>query len=91
VVNGRPLKGKMTSYWTSFDLFLREFEAFRMSSSGVQKIINILMKDKNLHLIFPKKAHCPTNSSIWEWQVRTIFMNEAQTLMKKFTGFCQLR
>jgi len=91
VVNGRPFKGKLTSYWTSFDLFLREFEAYRMNFSGVEKIIEKLMKEKNLHLIFPKKAQCPTSASVWDWQVRTIFMDKAQILINKFTSFCKLR
>jgi hypothetical protein len=91
IVNGRPLKGELIPYWTSFDLFLREFESYRMSSLAVEKIIDTLMKDKNPHLIFPKKAQCPTSSNVWEWQMRTIFMSEAQALIKKFIGFCQLR
>jgi Uncharacterized conserved protein (DUF2183) len=89
-VKGRDFRATVT-YWTSFDLFLREFEAFRMSADSVERAIEVLAAEKNLDMIFPKKAHCPTAATVWEWQTRTIFMQEAQKLISKFTKFCQAR
>ncbi len=91
VVNGRKLSQNVINYWTSFDLFLREFESFRMEAQSVEMIFDKLLNQENMNFIFPKKASCPTSSSVWEWQTRTIFMQEASKLIEKFTRFCQAR
>ena len=91
VVNGRKLSQNVINYWTSFDLFLREFESFRMEAQSVEMIFDKLLNQKNMNFIFPKKASCPTSSSVWEWQTRTFFMEEAAKLIEKFTSFCQAR
>jgi hypothetical protein len=91
VVNGRKLSQDVIHYWTSFDLFLREFESFRMEAQSVDMIFDKLLNQENMNFIFPKKASCPTSSSVWEWQTRTFFMEEAAKLIEKFTSFCQAR
>jgi phosphatidate phosphatase APP1 len=89
-VNGRSFKGSVT-YWTSLDLFLREFEASRMPAKEVETIFDVLGSEKDLEMIFPLKANCPTDDSIWDWQIRTMFQQEAQRLIIKFTNFCKAR
>jgi phosphatidate phosphatase APP1 len=89
-VNGRAFKGSVT-YWTSLDLFLREFEASRMPAKEVEAIFKTLSMEKNLEMIFPRKANCPTDDSVWDWQIRTMFQQEAQKLIHKFVGFCKAR
>lgn len=91
VVNGRKITSDSVPYWTSFDLTLREFEASRMTPGWVEKIIDLLKSEAKLQYIFPKKAQCPSEASVWEWQTRTIFMQEAQDLIERFTSFCQAR
>jgi hypothetical protein len=91
VVKGRPFTNEAVPYWTSLDLFLREFEASRMSSESVELILTKLLKEKDLDFIFPKRAQCPTEATVWDWQTRTIFMQEASELMNRFVRFCQVR
>jgi hypothetical protein len=89
-VNGRPFNGSVT-YWTSLDLFLREFEASRMGAKEVEAIFEVLGAERNMDLIFPRKASCPTEDAVWDWQIRTMFQQEAKKLIKKFTNFCKAR
>jgi phosphatidate phosphatase APP1 len=91
VVRGRSFTNDAVPYWTSLDLFLREFEASRMSAKAVELILTKLLKEKDLDFIFPKKAQCPKEATVWDWQTRTIFMQEATQLMNKFVHFCQAR
>ncbi len=91
VVRGRAFTSEAISYWTSLDLFLREFEAGRMSAGAVELILSKLLKEKSLEFIFPKKAQCPSEATVWDWQTRTIFMQEATDLINKFVSFCQAR
>lgn len=91
-VNGRPFEsGVSFSYWTTFDLVLREFEAYRMDPSVVETISSLLLSAKDMELIFPRKAECPSEAAIWDWQTRSAFSIEALKLIEKFTGFCQAR
>lgn len=87
-VNGRAFQDN-TPYYTSFDLFLREFEAGRMEVASVEKAFEILNAETRLGLIFPRKAECPTLPIVWAWQLRTLFMKEAVTLAKKFNEYCK--
>jgi len=91
VVENRVFDSSLSSYWTSFDLILKEFQEYRMKAESVEVLARILMAEKNLELIFPKKADCPTSDRVWEWQLRTIFMLEAQKLIERFNRFCQVR
>jgi phosphatidate phosphatase APP1 len=91
VVKGRPFTNEAVSYWTSLDLFLREFEASRMNANAVELILTKFLKVKDFEFIFPKKAQCPKEATVWEWQTRTIFMQEATELMNRFVRFCQVR
>lgn len=89
-VKGRAFPKSIT-YWTSLDLFLFEFLSGRMEASAVEGAFDVLGAEKNLEMIFPRLAHCPTTATVWEWQVRTVFMQEAQKLIKKFNRFCKAR
>jgi hypothetical protein len=87
-INGRPLVSGVTPYWTSFDLFLREYAEGRMRAGWIEFMLQKFMTSKNWHLIFPKKANCPTSSAVWGWQLATVFQPEAYELSKRFIDFC---
>lgn len=91
VVRGRSIPEDLMTYWTSFDLLLREFETSRAGQSWIKKVFKKLKAEKDMEMIFPREAHCPTEAIVWDWQVRTIFMREAQELITRFTTFCQNR
>ena len=89
-VKGRAFADN-TVYYTAIDLFLREFEAGRIEASSVEKAFEVMNAETDMEMIFPEKAHCPTTAVVWAWQVRTIFMQEAASLIQKFTKHCQAR
>lgn len=91
VVKGRQIPASVVPYWTSFDLYLKEFEAARMKQSRVKTAFRTIKGEQDMEMIFPKEAQCPTEGSGWEWQLATIFAREAQSLIKHFTTFCQAR
>lgn len=91
VVNGREIPQNVTPYWTSFDLVLREFIAGRMNADLVEPLANKFMKEESLEFVFPKKAECPDSSQTWNWQIQTVFQQEANDLIRKFVSFCQQR
>jgi hypothetical protein len=78
-------------YWTTFDLFLREFTAERMSPGWLEKGIEILLQERELTKIVPLFAHCPTEVSIWTWQLSSIYSEEAAKMMSKITTYCKVR
>lgn len=91
VVKGRSIPESVVTYWTSFDLYLREFAAARMRESRVKKAFRAISTEQDMEMIFPQEAQCPTEGSGWNWQLATIFAREAQSLIEQFTSFCQAR
>lgn len=91
MVKNRAISAEHIRYWTSLDLALRENMAGRMDSEGVEEVLTSLNNETKLKRVFPKFAHCPKESVIWEWQLSTMFSAEAQELSRKLNGFCGQR
>lgn len=91
VVSGRTLSSKVSKYWTTFDLALREFLAGRMDLTGVERVTKVMLDSERLKYIFPKFADCPSQGTVFEWQLQTVFMKEAQELTQKLTNYCLTR
>lgn len=91
VVNKRKIPIGSVTYWTSFDLALREFSSYRLTVDSVERIFERLVMETDLELIFPRKADCPTLAATWEWQTQTIFIEDALRLSQRLTYFCQAR
>lgn len=89
VIKGRVLPQSVTAYWTSFDLFLREYVKKRINPGWIDQAAQILLSEKNFRKIIPKKAQCPTESRIFEWQLLTVFQTEAFEVTKKITESCR--
>jgi hypothetical protein len=90
VVNNRP-DAAGTKYWTTFDLFLREFEAGRMRPAWVEKGIRLFQQETNLEKILPSFANCPTTLSPWSWQESSFFGPESMLIALKLVSYCQAR
>lgn len=78
-------------YWTSFDLFLREFVAGRMTPGWVEQGLKTLLAEKNPEKIIPDFAHCPKADQVWSWQWGTMYAEEAVTLTSRLLENCQAR
>lgn len=91
VVRNRPIPANLTRYWTTFDLALREFISGRMAMASVKKIGKPLLRTSKLSRIFPKFANCPTEADVFEWQLQTVFIREAQELTEKLNQYCLSR
>lgn len=87
-VNGRAISSDAVLYWTSFDLFLRELIAGRMSATGVEAVAAKLANEKDLAFVFPRKAQCPKTPMVYAWQMQTPFQQESMKLSYKFVKFC---
>lgn len=91
VVTNRPALSGMVSYWTSFDVALRELVDGRMSPGWVELISEKLMLEPKFRYIFPRKANCPTTETPWEWQYQTAYQPEAFRLVERITSLCLAR
>lgn len=88
VINNRTIPAGV-KYWTSFDLFLREFLAGRMSPSWVEKGLEMILKEKENDKIIPSFAHCPTDPIVWSWHQDSDYAVEALSLGMKISQACQ--
>ncbi len=92
VVNGRRFPADSNvPYFTSFDLALREHLASRIDATVIERIAQRLLGERDLAMIFPTKAQCPSDATVWDWQTRTVFQREAMDLAARFVRFCQAR
>lgn len=91
MIKGRPVPATVIKYWTSFDLFMQEFLARRMSTSWVQKASEMIVQETKMKMVFPDFAVCPTDASLWQWQTETIFIAEAQEAIQKIVTYCKVR
>lgn len=91
IVNGRSITADAIPYWTSFDLFLREQMAGRMTSVWVERGIQKLSQEADLSYVFPKKAQCPKTPVVYAWQIQSHYQQEALELTYKFVKFCLQR
>lgn len=78
-------------YWTSFDLFLREFMTGRMTPGWVEQGLQTMMNEEKFLFIIPDFAHCPRTRNHWEWQTSSMYSAEAFVLTQKILDNCQLR
>jgi phosphatidate phosphatase APP1 len=80
-----------TKYWTTLDLFLREFMAGRMTPGWIEKGLQVLSNEKDMEKIMPRFAHCPSSRSVWSWQAASDYAVEAQAFSLKIAFYCQAR
>lgn len=78
-------------YWTSFDLFLKEFVAGRMNPGWVEKSIELLLQERSFSMIIPAFAHCPKSKTAFDWHLSTMFAQDAVPLTNKLLSSCQAR
>jgi hypothetical protein len=78
-------------YWTSFDLFLFEYLAGRMSQGWVEHSAQQTFEESQFELIIPDFAHCPKQLEPWEWQQTTDFAQMAGFITNKIVKSCQVR
>ncbi len=90
VIRNRPLpEGEgLETYYTAADLALREFLAGRMDLESTSRIFERLILDESLFNVIPGFAHCPSESTIWDWQLGTVFSEEASRLVDRIIQHC---
>ncbi|GEM_PF-1107697 len=92
VINDRFISHlNLTRFYTTSELYLREFTAGRMIGSRVMKGLEEVMAETRMEFIFPRRAYCPKTDKVWRWQYQTMFSLEAMVLSDKFTDYCGLR
>ena len=91
VITGRKIPESSVPYYTTFDLFLREYLAGRMQKAAVEKGVAALKDEQNMELIFPHFAQCPKTPAVWLWQAPTVFVADALSLTAKFNRHCLAR
>ncbi len=91
VITNRAVPDSSQRYWTSFDLLLYEYFIGRMSPEWVSFTGAKLLLEKNMKLIFPVFAHCPTTDEGWAWQSEGDFSAQASRLQSRWLVYCQAR
>lgn len=91
VVKGRAIPSEVVPYYTSFDLFLREYLANRMTPGWVEMGWEKLIMEMKQEYIFPKKAVCPTDTEVFDWQLASPYQQEVIQLASRLTMLCQAR
>ncbi len=89
VIKGKPLPESAIPHWTSFDVAVREYEAGRMNQESVFKIFETIMNEKKTSLIIPGFAHCPQDTSPWEWIKDSVFSEQASQISQKIVNYCR--
>ena len=87
-VQGRHLPPGLLSFYTAFDLALKEYEFQRMNFQSVEALYFHLMDEDQMDLIFPPRAVCPKVEEEWKWQYETDFSQKAKSLGKRLTKYC---
>lgn len=90
VIKNRKIESGI-QYWTSFDLFLREFVAGRMTPGWVEHGLKTLSSEKDFKKIIPGFANCPKADQVWSWQWGTMYAEEAASLTNVVLKNCQAR
>lgn len=88
VVQDRKIPNSQIPYWTTYDLFLREYLAGRMQKSHVKMAAEKLLTDVDMKFVIPGFADCPKTPMVWLWQLPTIFFSESRELSKKLNRYC---
>jgi hypothetical protein len=91
VVRNRAIPEGLQSYYTAFDLALKEYQAGRMDQTGVHVLAESLLDETAVDFVFPHFAFCPAEESFWQWQFDTEFVAEAYALAQKHAAFCRGR
>jgi len=91
VITNREIPVSGFRYWSTFDLFLKEFLANRMETSWPEKSVELLLTEKKFPMIIPVFANCPKDSSQWNWQTSTIFAPSAQKISDLILAKCKAR
>lgn len=89
IVNNRTVPESSITYFTTFELAVKEFLAGRLSKEAVVKVSNAILKEKDLEAVFPEFAHCPKDQSPYSWLFETHFADEAKALSEKLVTYCK--
>jgi len=88
VIKGRDLPLHLETYFSSFEVAVKEYQAGRMLLSDVRNIIQTENSVENTELVFPNFAVCPSDKNGWSWLKETIFYNEVFRLIDRYSSFC---
>ncbi len=90
-VKDREVPDSAVSYWTSFDLFMREQMAGRMLPAWVGHGAEVILNEKKMKFIFPDFAKCPTTPDVYSWQLTTEFAQASNDVTQKLIQYCLSR
>ncbi len=91
VIKSRPISSSLTKFWTSFELFLREYSAGRMQNWGVNLGAKVTLNEMRMEYVIPHFANCPRNPALWSWQLLTTYSLQASEIATKVSNYCLAR
>ena len=91
MIQNRKIPETATKYWTTWEIFLREHSANRMSESQVVEAAENLISESKSKMIIRDFADCPKTPAPWLWQLSTGFARQAVGLMLKLNSYCTVR
>lgn len=88
VINGRSLPFSLETYFSSFEVAVKEYQAGRMFLNDVRNVIDVESVEESTELVFPDFAVCPTDKKNWDWLKDTTFYKETLHLVDRYLNYC---
>ncbi len=88
IVKNREIPATVSTYFSAFDLALKEYEAGRFGLSNLHSVMQAVLNANEPEQVFPDFAYCPTNSEAYSWYDSTKLQKEAVIMKEYFLNIC---
>lgn len=88
VVKNRAVPLSVVTYFSAYDLALREYEAGRYSKERLKEVMQAVLNADESEQVFPDFAYCPTNLEVYSWYDSTDLKKESSIMRDYFINIC---
>ncbi len=89
LVHNRPVPATSQTFFTAYELSVKENLAGRLSKGSVRHVAKAMLASGDYKCLFPKFAYCPRDAVYYAWLNDTEFKEEATPLIESMIDYCK--